>query len=1197
MGKGEHEEPHVYSSVYIVGDVDKGNTFVNTELPQNKVGPEPMEGARDFCAEEEPVSADHAEALKRLKERREREPLFYCKIVTRWPLQSFLITLFAHILMILISAALVASGYDLLPVDFENLPLEINDQHWRPRDLAWTYRDDFDTYYDRTPVTGYRVKSYLRANIDLYYDAGGDNVFTKERLKKIQSIENSLVSVGEYQNNYCQFDSNLTGCQSPMSVIRYFDGTYSSIDSVFNDPNFDNIAAVLYEAYTNNATKADFQFFLGKSNEITSTRAYSSITRSVIPLGYPLQGYAEDEDYEKVMRTFSVNHMKPTLVSVRENCDLFDFSYRSDMLWLEDVFTQAMKDVFCAFGSICFIFCLILIHTRSLWITGLAIFSIISCFVITNLIYRIVLDFRYIGFFHVLTLFIVLGIGADDIFVFYDVWRNTAYESYPSLAHRLSDSYRKSVFSMLFTSITTSVAFFASAISPLLATRSFGVFSGLVIIVNYLSVILYFPTVVIMYHTKFEKFKWPCIAFCNRKCRKNCACCKSENQNTIPDKRRRDTVSNSKFSDKNGAVFKTDAPNGLYPKEINRDKEESVQVSIRENRQSFTTQISINNPGTDSTTVMNGKSAKANGFVNDAFESDTYRDVYIPEEKNAKESNDIEEKKTVPKMRKEKSFMVRFFRDKYSKFITHKVMRWVILAVMATVLIIFTVQASKLEPDNEGLQVLKDSHVYSIAEDHSVNSFVLSNADRTLILHIVWGMHPNDMSDCHFSTPQCRGKKDWDTSFDPNTPEAQTAVQNMCSTMFNWSPGEASQYRVRTDIITGEYQISCYIHNLDQFLEEESASTGTDWNLTYDYTKTLAFMNDRSTYYDTSGFTSDYKHYLEVPISYWLSNKYSYNYTEDFYLFDELIGEMTGDYSTALKTDNTRKYGNDIRYIGIQVNTTIKVRTLGYAEGIPIMNKWEDFVNAEMTKMPVGMKNGFQTTRYIWHWLIVSEMLAKNAMYGIIIGVSLALPILIIATRNIITGCLATFSMCCSTVCVIGVIPLGGWKLGVLESLNMCMVVGLTVDYVVHLAEGYTLSLHKDRFSRVRDMLDEMAVSVFFGAITTLGASMFMFIAQLSFFLQFGIFMFSTIGFSLFFAMGMFVTLMGLCGPQGDTGNLVALFQRLHKWCKSKRGEGLPPSESRAQLAPGNMPSSGSRASLASGYLPSINSRAELNPT
>ena len=119
-----------------------------------------------------------------------------------------------------------------------------------------------------------------------------------------------------------------------------------------------------------------------------------------------------------------------------------------------------------------------------------------------------------------------------------------------------------------------------------------------------------------------------------------------------------------------------------------------------------------------------------------------------------------------------------------------------------------------------------------------------------------------------------------------------------------------------------------------------------------------------------------------------------------------------------------------------------------------------------------------------------------------------------------------------------------------IEALNMCMVVGLTVDYVVHLAEGYTLSLHKDRLSRVQDMLDEMAIAVFFGAITTLGASCFMFLAKLSFFFQFGIFMFSTIGFSLLFSMCMFVTLLGIIGPENDTGKVKVLIQRLCKCCR-----------------------------------------------
>ncbi|KAL4238405.1 hypothetical protein ACF0H5_003114 [Mactra antiquata] len=1164
MGKGEHEETATNEKV-------QENTLrlERSRLSLNKIGPL---DSMDKPKRKIDRDMDHQQALDRQKSRREREPLLYCKLVTRWPLQSFLITLAGHILMVLISAGLVASGYDLLPVDFENLPLEINNQPWRPRDLAWTYRNSYSGYYDRTPTSGWRVFTYVRANIDLYYESG--NVFTKSALQEMESIENSLYSQNTYQSDFCQLSSNGT-CEKINSILRYFDGTFSDIDPVFNDPNYDNITGVLYTAFTNVQTKSDFFFFLGKSYQITPNLASSSITRSKIPMGYPLQGIEDRLDYEAKLRPFSVDHMKPLLQDARSNSNNFDFSYRSDMLWLEDVLRQAMKDVMFAAGSICFISIFILIHTKSLWITGFAILSIMTSFVTTNLIYRVVLDFRYIGFFHVLTLFIVLGIGADDIFVFYDVWRNTAYEAYPSLAHRLSDAYRKSVFSMLFTSTTTSVAFFASAISPLLATRSFGVFSGLVIIVNYLSVILYFPTVVIMYHTKFEKFKWPCIVFIKSKLGHFCSKCKKDNSETTEasthkhESRGSETVTKPTFS-QNGDLFRKITP----PPLVSKSEKDATNVSIVNNRNSFTTHIKIEN---SNPYASSNKGQEADyAYMNDVYEPDADENVQQPQVITEATTN---VQSTVPKKRKKKSLMVRFFRDKYSRFVTHKIIRWVILAVMLVVLIFFTVQASKLEPDNEGLRVLKDDHVYSVARDHSLHSFVLSNADRTLILYIVWGMHPNDMTNCHFSTPKCKGEQQWDTSFNPNTPEAQTAIQTLCNKMFNWSPAQAAQYRVRQDVTTGENQINCYITNMGEFLADESNITGTDWNLTYNYSKTISFMDARTSDYNSTGFTSNYEDYLQIPMSYWLSNRNSFNLTSDFYMFDTLIGEEEGPYTRTLLSDSTKKYGNKIKYIAIQVNTTLKVQTLGYAEGIPIMNKWEDFVNSEMKQMPNGMKNAFQTTTYIWHWLIVSEMLARNAVYGIIIGVSLALPILIIATRNIITGFLATFSMCCSTVCVIGVIPLGGWKLGVLESLNMCMVVGLTVDYVVHLAEGYTLSLHKDRSARLRDMLDEMAVSVFFGACTTLGASMFMFLAQLSFFQQFGIFMFSTIGFSLFFAMGMFVTLMGLFGPQGDNGNLVVLFSNIRNWCKNRTNNGVPPSESRAQLT-SNMPNSASRQSM-----------------
>ena len=618
------------------------------------------------------------------------------------------LALSGHILMVIISAGLIASGYDLLPIDFQNLPLELNDVPWRKRDLSWTNRDQYTNRYDRSPTTGsYRSMSWFRANINLYYDTGGGNIFTKSNLKKIQSIENRLTSVSEYAN-YCQLASG--SCINPASIIRYFDGTFVSVDAVFNDTEFNNIPQVLYTALTNNATKSDFQFFLGKSYSITNTSASSSITRSLFPLGYPIQGYTEEEAYETYVQKFTVTHLEPILSQIRESTGEFEFLYRSQLLWFDIVFKQAMKDVLCAVGSIMFIFVFILIHTKSLWITGFAVLSIMTCFLCTNLIYRVVLDFRYIGFFHVLTIFIVLGIGADDIFVFYDVWRNTGHEDYPTLAHRLSDAYRKSVFSMLFTSITTAVAFFANAISPLLATRSFGVFSGIVIIVNYLSVILYFPTVVVMYHTKFEKFRWPCIQFCKRQCKKHCTCCKrdsveSEKINTAvsnADKTlthsKHDGISNSKFTTPN-PMLRTPTVISITPlmEQDTLDKE-------------FSKGTQMNGVISDksATTMVTSKSFKDSkiynyektGVDNLGFAGD--EDVKA-ENKTKDEATDKVQRYGVAKQRKKKGVFVRFFRDKYFKFVTHPIIRWLILALMVVVLSVFIYQATKLEPDNEGV--------------------------------------------------------------------------------------------------------------------------------------------------------------------------------------------------------------------------------------------------------------------------------------------------------------------------------------------------------------------------------------------------------------------------------------------------------------------------------------------------------------
>ena len=125
-----------------------------------------------------------------------------------------------------------------------------------------------------------------------------------------------------------------------------------------------------------------------------------------------------------------------------------------------------------------------------------------------------------------------------------------------------------------------------------------------------------------------------------------------------------------------------------------------------------------------------------------------------------------------------------------------------------------------------------------------------------------------------------------------------------------------------------------------------------------------------------------------------------------------------------------------------------------------------------------------------------------------------------------------------------------------MESINLTLVVGLAVDYAVHLADSYVRSVHFKREDRVRYMLGHVGVSVLAGATTTLGASSFMLGAKILFFFQFGVFMFCTIGFSIVYALMLFTVVVGLIGPEGDRGSLRSIAESCRrKQCPGKGGE------------------------------------------
>ena len=424
--------------------------------------------------------------------------------------------------MIVITGVLNVTGYNILPVEFGQVPLDLQEDSTKLQADAWNFvgRDPRVTINPSTlGLQGERAAKF--DILEVVYELQNGNVFTQENLKLIQETEKELFESDVYQDKMCLLEENGL-CKPPLSLVRFFDGSYQMFSPVFNDSSFERIPEVLSTAQLNNRTRAILDYHLAKDAQISFEKATSPYTRSLFYVGYPFAGFRNTEDrwdeQWELSQTLSGEAFGETLdQKYKSGVGPMNFFYYLRSLSFDAISKQVIFDLLLVSGSFTFIFLFILLQTQSLWITGWGVFGIFACFFSANLIYRVVLDYHYIGIFHVLSVFIILGIGADDVFVFMDTWRASEEKKYEDFCARFSDVFRHATGAMFATSFTTTVAFLVNVSSPLLGVSSFGTFSALLVIVNYCSVVIFFPTVLITYEFYWKDWDWPCCRPCGRK--------------------------------------------------------------------------------------------------------------------------------------------------------------------------------------------------------------------------------------------------------------------------------------------------------------------------------------------------------------------------------------------------------------------------------------------------------------------------------------------------------------------------------------------------------------------------------------------------------------------------------------------------------------------------------------------------------
>ncbi|KAL9981001.1 hypothetical protein ACROYT_G009653, partial [Oculina patagonica] len=140
-------------------------------------------------------------------------------------------------------------------------------------------------------------------------------------------------------------------------------------------------------------------------------------------------------------------------------------------------------------------------------LTFCGLFTIIYAFGLSYFLYTTVFKLDFFPFLNVITLVFLVGIGADDAFVYYDIWRQTrAANPNANIMQLTLKTLRYAAVSMLVTSLTTASAFFAGVSSTITPIRLFGIFAGTSILTNYLLMITYFPACVALHEKWVLKY-------------------------------------------------------------------------------------------------------------------------------------------------------------------------------------------------------------------------------------------------------------------------------------------------------------------------------------------------------------------------------------------------------------------------------------------------------------------------------------------------------------------------------------------------------------------------------------------------------------------------------------------------------------------------------------------------------------------
>ncbi|XP_058062470.1 protein dispatched [Anopheles bellator] len=389
-----------------------------------------------------------------------------------------------------------------------------------------------DGFFCESPNKEYAHLVAQRINYNL-----NDTLFELNAFLALCELEQRIVTVEHYED-ICQRELTTNSCCRPWSVVNYV--TFLSNKTSCFELNEEDVAmakTLLFDCFPYyRSMKLSNDCLRSSCTAPTECQQHNAV--------YNILHYLASSDF--IRQNESAEFLNATMIflPIARSTKSMEFYHSISQVKLaNDLVAIVAMDLglknalfdecllrdgwLIGLGGIFVVLCMWL-YTGSLFVTIMTVTAVAFSLGIAYFIYSFVFELTFFPFMNLLAVIVVVGIGADDAFIFLKIWQCTIADQLkktdgaagaivipiaptsgscsmelsgtvrPSdaLVEIMGSTLRHAALSMLVTSLTTAAAFYASYVSSITAVQCFGIFSGTAVMANYFLMVTWLPAAV-----------------------------------------------------------------------------------------------------------------------------------------------------------------------------------------------------------------------------------------------------------------------------------------------------------------------------------------------------------------------------------------------------------------------------------------------------------------------------------------------------------------------------------------------------------------------------------------------------------------------------------------------------------------------------------------------------------------------------